>query len=243
MRLAINFIVLLFMLVACHTSSSLSNIYESKELHIYPITDSTFVHVSYLETSSFGKVACNGMIYIHNGEAIIFDTPTLDTVGLELINYVEQELKAKIVAVVVNHFHVDCLGGLNAFHQQGIKSYAHSKTKILAKEKGNIIPQIGFDKDLQLSVGGTFVQNVYFGAGHTADNIVSYIDSEKVLFGGCLIKAMGAGKGNLADANVDEWANTVRQVKKAYPNVKHVIPGHGAGGGGELLDFTIDLFE
>ncbi len=40
------------------------------------------------------------------------------------------------------------------------------------------------------------------------------------MFGGCLIKEEGAGKGNLAEANVEEWPNTVRKVKMKYPEVK-----------------------
>lgn len=63
------------------------------------------------------------------------------------------------------------------------------------------------------------------------------------MFGGCLIKEINASKGYLGDANVQAWAATVKKVKKAYPNVKTVIPGHGEIGGKELLDYTITLFK
>lgn len=63
------------------------------------------------------------------------------------------------------------------------------------------------------------------------------------MFGGCLVKTMNAGKGNLADANTASWSATVEQVKRAYPDVRFVIPGHGATGGVELLDFTARLFQ
>ncbi len=66
---------------------------------------------------------------------------------------------------------------------------------------------------------------------------------EDIMFGGCLIKEEGAGKGNLAEANVEEWPNTVRKVKMKYPEVKKIIVGHGKSGGIELLDYTIKLFE
>ncbi len=71
----------------------------------------------------------------------------------------------------------------------------------------------------------------------------TYIPGEKVLFGGCLIKEVGAGKGNLGDANTEEWPDTVRKIKQAYPEVKYVVPGHGKVGGLELLDYTIGRFE
>jgi metallo-beta-lactamase class B len=64
-----------------------------------------------------------------------------------------------------------------------------------------------------------------------------------VIFGGCLIKEVGAGKGNLADANTIDWSNTVRKIRDEYPDVKRIVPGHGQPGGIELLDYTIKLFD
>jgi metallo-beta-lactamase class B len=69
------------------------------------------------------------------------------------------------------------------------------------------------------------------------------VPSDQVLFGGCLIKAQGAGFGFLGDANTATWSETVSRVKAEYPQVVTVIPGHGKIGGTELLDFTIRLFE
>ncbi len=58
-----------------------------------------------------------------------------------------------------------------------------------------------------------------------------------------MVKAIEAGKGNLEDANANEWSKTVQKVKAKYPENTIVIPGHGKVGGIELLDFTIRLFE
>jgi metallo-beta-lactamase class B len=32
--------------------------------------------------------------------------------------------------------------------------------------------------------------------------------------------------GNIVDANLKEWATTIKKVKKKYPNPTYVIPGH-----------------
>jgi metallo-beta-lactamase class B len=82
----------------------------------------------------------------------------------------------------------------------------------------------------------------FFGEGHTKDNVVGYFPDDKAVFGGCLIKEVGSGKGNLEDANVAEWSQTVSKVKQFYPEAKIVIPGHGETGGTELFDYTIKLF-
>ena len=63
------------------------------------------------------------------------------------------------------------------------------------------------------------------------------------MFGGCLIKELDANKGYLGDANVSEWSATVEKVKKEYPDVKIIVPGHGDYGDKKLLDYTINLFR
>lgn len=83
----------------------------------------------------------------------------------------------------------------------------------------------------------------YFGEAHTRDNIVAWIPSEKILFGGCLVKTLGSNKGNVADANEKEWSHTVAKVKDAFPKAKLVVPGHGKTGDTSVLGYTIRLFQ
>ncbi|WP_276165644.1 subclass B1 metallo-beta-lactamase [Zobellia alginiliquefaciens] len=217
--------------------------YNSETLKIIPISKKSFIHVSYLQTDDFGKVACNGLIYMNEGEAVVFDTPVDIETSDELIDWITKTKKQSIKAVVINHFHDDCLGGVEAFHQLNIPSYANHKTIELAKREGNAIPQIGFDGKNELMLGKQKIINRHFGEAHTKDNIVSYIPSEHLLFGGCPVKSLNATKGYLGDANINEWSNTVNNIKIAYPDLKIVIPGHGDYGDVELLDYTISLFK
>ncbi|MBN3521934.1 subclass B1 metallo-beta-lactamase [Algoriphagus lutimaris] len=218
-------------------------IYESETLQIEQIAPHTFVHTSYLNTDDFGKVSCNGMMVINQNEALVFDTPANGEASDELINWLENEQKVKVKAVVATHFHWDCLGGLNEFHNKGIPSYASEKNIELAKKAAYPIPENGFKNKLKLQVGNQKVTNQYLGEGHTKDNFVAYVPSDQVIFGGCMIKTLGAGNGNLEDANVPSWPETVKKVKSTFPKTQIVIPGHGKIGGVELLDYTIELFS
>ncbi len=94
-----------------------------------------------------------------------------------------------------------------------------------------------------MNVGDKKVYAEYFGEGRTKDNIIGYFPEDNAMFGGCLIKELDAKKGNLEDANIKEWPETVRKLKQKYPQTKIVIPGHGKPGGTELFDYTINLFE
>ncbi|TKC01371.1 subclass B1 metallo-beta-lactamase [Pedobacter cryotolerans] len=218
-------------------------VYQSKDLIITQLTENSFQHTSYLQTNDFGNVPCNGLIVSDKKEAVVFDTPTTNKTAEELINFIKQTLNCKINAVVPTHFHNDCLAGLAAFHDRKIPSYAYLKTVALAKADTLIAPQNSFTDSLILNVGSTNTIIKFFGEGHTKDNVVAYFPKDKVMFGGCLVKELNATKGFLGDANVTDWSNTVQKVKKAYPAVQIIVPGHGKGGNQALLDYTIKLFK
>ncbi|MFC5046272.1 subclass B1 metallo-beta-lactamase [Aquimarina hainanensis] len=235
--------ILIFFLSCKNQKEAPSYVYESSSMKIIQLSPHAYQHITYLKTKEYGNVPCNGMIVTDTNEAIVFDTPADNKVATELINWIEDSLSSTITGVVTTHFHIDCLGGLQAFHDRKIPSYANTKTIDLAKSAKKELPKNGFDTSMEIKVGTKKVINSFIGEGHTADNIISYFPSEKILFGGCLIKSLGAKKGNLNDANVQEWSETVKRITSKYNEVEIVIPGHGATGNQELLQYTIELFQ
>lgn len=224
-------------------SQVVDTVYQSESLVITRLTPHAYVHTSYFQSESFGKVPCNGMLLAREGEAIVFDTPANDSSSAELIRWVQSGLNGKIKAVLPTHFHEDCLGGLAVFSKNHIPSYATHKTIALAKQRKFPVPGNAFSDSMQLDLAGWKVLALFPGEGHTKDNIVGYFPEEEVLFGGCLLKAMNAGKGNLEDANVGKWSSSVEFLKQRFPHLKWVIPGHGDSGDQGLLDYTIRLFR
>ncbi|WP_299209461.1 subclass B1 metallo-beta-lactamase [uncultured Dokdonia sp.] len=212
-----------------------------RPLEIVKLSENKYQHISYLKLKQSDFYPCNGYVYISNGEAIIFDSPVDEVSASQLIKFLQKELNVKIVGVVVNHSHTDAAGGLKAFAKANIPSYASSKTaQILAKDSKVIT--YPFETKQEIKVGNTTVENTYFGPAHTQDNIVSYIQEEHILYGGCMIKSLHASQGNIKDADTQVWSKTVKKVKEAYPEVQTIIPGHGGKGDISLLDYTIELF-
>lgn len=220
-----------------------TEVYKSKDLIIVQIAQNSFQHISFLQTNDFGNVPCNGLIVRNGSEAIVFDTPTDDKSSEELIKWITEILHCKVNAIIPTHFHNDCLAGLKAFEEKAIPSYAYFKTIELAKENNFLVPQNSYQDSLLLKVGDENVVAKFFGEGHTKDNVIGYFPSEKVMFGGCLIKELEASKGYVGDANLTDWSSTVEKIKKKYPDVKIVVPGHGEHGNKKLLDYTIKLFN
>ncbi|HLO79537.1 MAG TPA: subclass B1 metallo-beta-lactamase, partial [Chitinophagaceae bacterium] len=209
-------------------------VYKSNDLIITQIDENSFEHTSFLQTNDFGNVPCNGLIVRNKKEVIVFDTPTKDKSSEELIKWIKETLHCKINAIIPTHFHDDCLGGLLAFDQHGIPSYANFKTIELAKANNLVVPKNSFRDSLILKVGDENIIAKFFGEGHTKDNVVGYFPGDNILFGGCLIKEINAGKGFLGDANLTDWSGTVEKIKQAYPNLKTVVPGHGEYGNQKL---------
>lgn len=238
--LFLSFTLLFF---GCKSAQLSDKSYTTDNIIIKKVKDHVYQHTTFLETVDFGKVPCNGMIVFDEKEAIVFDTPVDDATSAELINWVKDSLDCKIVAVIPTHFHYDCLGGLEEFHKHEIPSYALNRTTATAKSKDYPIPKNSFDSLLKLNVGSKEVIAEFNGEGHTKDNIIGYFPSEKIMFGGCLVKEIDAGKGNLEDANVNDWSETVMKIKDKYPDTEVVIPGHGELGDKALLDYTVKLFE
>ena len=239
-------LIILFLsvcLTACaYAHDSYSHIKVSDDIEIIKISDHVFAHVSYALMGNYGRVPSNGMIFVAGKEALLFDTPVNDSLTKDLVRWITDSLKVRIVGFVTNHWHIDCMGGLNYIHSLGIPSYANEKTRAIAESKNLPIPQKGFTDSLILHLGDRVVICKYYGPAHTIDNIVTWIPSEQILFGGCMVKELKSMTlGNIEDADLPAWPETIRRVIYAYPSARVVIPGHGSVGGTELLDHTLEL--
>ena len=214
----------------------------SDDITLIKLSDRAYIHVSQAELPPFGRVASNGLVFINDGEAFLFDTPVTDAQTDELVNWLSHSLQVKVVGFVPNHWHVDCMGGLAYLQQQHIPSWANQITIDSAKVKGLPVPDHGFTDSLQLKLGDKAIDCYYFGPAHTTDNIVVWIPSEKILFPGCMVKSMNSQNlGNTADGDLNAYPITIQKVMNKFPDARIVIPGHGPFGGPELIRHTYRL--
>ena len=72
------------------------------------------------------------------------------------------------------------------------------------------------------------VELFYPGAAHSTDNLVVYVPSANVLYGGCAVHELSStSAGNAGRADLAEWPTSVERIQKHYPEAEVVIPGHG----------------
>lgn len=236
----------LFVLLICEIGFSqtpLKSWKVSNMLTVHQITPSVYLHETKLVYQG-DSVGCNGIVYAEHNMGVMVDTPSDSATTDLLIRFFKDSLHVKIATVLVTHFHIDALGGLNACHTNGIHSQGYWTTTKLAEKEDNTPPKSRVkSSQTMLDPDGRSAIFFYPGQGHTKDNAVVYLPAEKVLFGGCLVKCLDANYGNVADANIKKWPETIRVLKEKFPDAEIVIPGHGAYGDQALLDYTIQLFE
>ena len=235
---------LLFFLGAVSVFPETAAIRVSDDLELIPLTDNCYIHISYYDLKTSKHFPANGLVYVSGGQAVILDTPWTEEETRNLLDWVRNSLKVSIAAVVVTHWHIDCMGGLAEVHRRDIPSYSHVSTREIAKQKGLPVPAVGFARKLTLRLGDNEIGCHYLGAGHTRDNIVVWIRGEKLLFGGCLLKARAwRGLGFTGDSNLPAWPKTLKKVLAAFTDAQVVIPGHGEPGTLDLIHHTLDLLK
>ncbi|MFT5884668.1 MAG: metallo-beta-lactamase class B [Arcticibacterium sp.] len=215
-----------------------------EDIQLIHLQDSIYIHKTYHYFEAFGRFPSNGLVVIKNGQALLVDTPIDNAKTEKLSNYIKDSLGAEIKQLVIGHFHEDCLGGLEYLKSIGVSSLANLLTLTKCIEDSLSIPSESFTGSKTFSFNGEAIECRFFGGGHSFDNITVWLPNQKILVGGCMVRASSAkGLGNLSDAVLAEWDGSIQKVWDAYPNANIVIPGHGNYGGTELLSHTLELVK
>lgn len=242
LNFGITIAVVLLSVSTVHSQGSSTRITINNDLEIIQLTPNIYIHISFAEFQGIGRFASNWMILTNGDQAFLFDTPPTVQLTQQLVDWMAQTMKLKIVGFIPNHWHIDCMGGLSYLQSIGVKSYANQMTIDIAKAKNLPLPTNGFKDSLTLYLGKREIFCYYPGAGHSMDNIVVWIPSEKALFAGCMVKELNAkGLGNTVDGDLSAYPQTIEKVLQKFADAKIVVPGHGAHGGIELVRHTKEL--
>ncbi|MCW7481106.1 subclass B1 metallo-beta-lactamase [Leptospira kanakyensis] len=213
----------------------------SRHLEWIKIKETVWIHRSFGEFG--GQVySANGLVILTNKGAVVVDTPWTESQTEELFSEVKAKFQKDILFLVVTHAHDDRMAGVSLFQNKNIPVYSTSLTAKLAKERGLGKTNPVLDIQTRFSAGNQSIEVFFPGHGHSADNIVVWLPETHILFGGCLVKALDAKDlGNVKEADMNQWPNSVKRVLSRYPDAEVVVPGHGDWGKLDLLRHTIRL--
>jgi peptidoglycan/xylan/chitin deacetylase (PgdA/CDA1 family) len=209
------------------------------------LADGLWLHTSTRELEGVGSFPSHGLLVEHEGGGLLIDSAWGQAATMELLAQIDRELGQRPRAAIVTDFHDDRAGGVAQLEAAGIEVWS---------SPGIIERLISASQPAPVHVleqprwSGTFADvalEVWFpGAGHSPENLVVWLPDQRVLFGGCLLRAYESrGLGNLEDADLDAWAPTLRAVRERYTNAQMVVPSHGNAGGPEILDHSVALVE
>ena len=233
-------ILLLFLAHAAFSKNKYPVAHITDKLELIKISANAYVHVSYMNDG----IPCNGLVLVDNDKAFLFDTPKEVADTKLLLAFLKDSLKLQVVGFVTNDWHSDSMGGVGIVNDAGIPSYANEATIEIAKAKNIPSPTHGFKDSTTLKLNEKIILCYFLGPAHTKDNIVTWIPSEKILFGSCMIKEVEAKDlGYTDDGDVKAYPATLKKVMAKFPDAKFVIPGHGDFGGMELVEHTLMMAE
>ncbi|GAA4042542.1 BcII family subclass B1 metallo-beta-lactamase [Hymenobacter glaciei] len=231
----------ILMLTCFLLSGSLFKQQANANLKITRLTGDFYIYTTYNYYKG-NRTPANGLYLLTNKGAVIIDTPWDSTQFQPLLDSIWARHHQKVVLCLATHFHEDRTGGLAYYRQQGIRTYTTRQTDMLSQKRGMKRAQFLLTKDTTFTVGQHSFQTYFPGHGHAPDNIVVWFKKERVLYGGCLIKSMEDNSlGNMGDASVKDYAQTVANVQRTYKNPTYVIPGHNDWTNPESVSHTLTM--
>jgi metallo-beta-lactamase class B len=215
----------------------------SSEVYVAHIAPDLWVHTTIGRLPDGSPYAANGAILEEGDHSILFDVGWTPEQAETLLKWARIKLKHPVTKAYVTHFHNDRVGGIPALERHHIPVFATQATMDLARSSRQPVADNRIDAPSTPTSVEADALIFYPGAGHTKDNVVVYFPHDRVLFGGCLLKAANAaGIGNVADADVVAWPESIKKMQAVFPEAKSVIPGHGPIGEG-ATQRTLDLLK
>ncbi len=231
-------LVFLILFLSSFLSASFAEESRSREVAkgIYAVTDLGFSNCGFIVTDD---------------GVVVVDTTMIPMFAEDLLAEIKKITDKPVKFAINTHWHTDHVGGNQTFAAKGIPIIGHTFTKEkIAKRRaeqdsGKIDeslkmfgadfrftpPDISFEKEKTISLGGRDIILRYLGGGHTAGDIVVYVPDAKVLFSGDLF-LKGSGLPDYRDdANIDAHINALKELLKM--DIDKIVCGHlesmGAG--------------
>jgi glyoxylase-like metal-dependent hydrolase (beta-lactamase superfamily II) len=215
----------------------------SQSLIIKPLTGNLYVFTTHVAYDG-EPYPSNSMYMVTDAGVVLFDTPWDTTQFQPLLDSIKARHNKDVIFCIATHFHDDRTAGFDYYASKGIATWSSKKTWDSCATRKKPQARHYFINDTVFHFGKSGFTAFYPGPGHTNDNIVAWVEKEKVLFGGCFVKSTETTDlGNIADAGLNEWDNSIRRVMKRFPKPKYIIPGHLSWDNVKSLEHTRKLLK
>jgi hypothetical protein len=95
-------------------------------------------------------------------------------------------------------------------------------------------PDIVFDKELTLDLGGVTARLLWMGTAHTLGDELADVEPDQTLFPGDIVQNKMLPSLYGPDARLNSWIRILSELRPLAP--RHIVPDHGDLGDGSLLE-------
>src|SRR5262249_31856875 len=107
------------------------------------------------------------------------------------------------------------------------------QNKELLKDVKPRTPDIVFEREVKLDLGGVTARLFWLGAAHTQGDELIFVEPDRALISGDIVqKKLVPGMPN-ASSNVKNWLAILDKLEPLKP--RFIVPDHGATGDGSLI--------
>ncbi len=190
-----------------------------------------------------GFMSNAGFVVTSDG-VVVFDALGTPALGRAMIAAIRKVTRQPIKRVVVSHYHADHVYGLQEFKAIGAEIWAHRDAQIylasdqahdrLVQRRTDLFPWVDentkvipadlwIDGDTTFRMGGITFRIVYAEGAHSPEDILLFVEKDRLLFAGDLVFAGRVPFVGTADSN--GWLRSLSTMIALQPRV--AIPGHG----------------
>ena len=193
-------------------------------------------------------------IVVGNRATLVIDTGMGARNGAVVAREAEKLAKTPNLYLTTTHFHPEHAMGLQSFPPRTILIRPTVQQEEMEKHGSEFIeffsnrspvfkdllkdvklrpPDILFDRELKLDLGGVTARLMWFGPGHTAGDELIFVEPDSVLLPGDIVENKLVPTMPNADASLKGWLATLDKIEPLKP--RFIVPDHGQLGDGSLI--------
>lgn len=195
-----------------------------------------------------GFMSNAGFVVTADG-VVVFDALATPVLGQAMVDAIRKVTPQPIRRVIVSHYHADHFYGLQALKAQGAEIWAHAsaratlasddtrqrleqrvadlgpwvnrETRLVGADRWLALPKGGEER---FAMGGLHFRVIDASGAHSPEDIMLYVEEDRLLFAGDLF---ATGRiPFVGNADSVRWLATLDTMLATAPAI--VIPGHGA---------------
>jgi len=193
-------------------------------------------------------------IVVGNRATLVVDTGLGPKNGAIVVKQAEKLAKAPALYLTTTHFHPEHAMGEQAFPPRTViirpavqqdemnqhatemmnlfRSFSAQRRELLQDVKLRT-PDIVFDKEIKLDLGGVTARLMWLGPAHTRGDEIIFVEPDSTLIPGDIVQDKIVPNMPDAGASVKNWLAILDQLAPLDP--RYIVPDHGALGDGSLI--------